>query len=302
MVRPQGNIVAPATGPAWQLGAGTLGSGLGAPSYELWTFQTAFRWIYPSVTADGNWTASLEALVQQHNYQLGRPVAANIDQTLWNSVVLGTHLDATGRVTNTATDPLAVFRAPWHTPTALSAPGNEGDLLQRVVYPQVLLDVAQVYREKNTVDVQIHHRDTRPVAAGHSFAVLMFREDASDATLLASDMTAFPAYLRSVLAADNAGTALPAAPAGWTIVTTGGPGLHRLTVRLDARMPRAVPIDVDLSGVTDGHFVLFLAFVGSDADPYTTVPVGLPATPNVSDLVTRWSPAAARLVKVARRP
>lgn len=60
--------------------------------------------------------------------------------------------------------------------------------------------------------------------------------------------------------------------------------------------------DVDLSGVTSGHFVLFLAFVASDADPFLAAPVGLPAPPTVADLVTRWTPAAARLVRVFTRP
>jgi hypothetical protein len=75
-----------------------------------------------------------------------------------------------------------------------------------------------------------------------------------------------------------------------------------LPVGVDARMPRAVPIDVDLSDITTGHSVLFLAIVGSTVDPCSEAPVGLPATPRPADLARGWPYAALRLVRVSARP
>ena len=65
-------------------------------------------------------------------------------------------------------------------------------------------------------------------------------------------------------------------------------------------MPRAVPIDIDLSGVTAGHFVLFVALAGSTVDPFTGASAG--AINTVTDLVRGWPHAAARLVRVFPRP
>ena len=45
-----------------------------------------------------------------------------------------------------------------------------------------------------------------------------------------------------------------------------GTPLNRLSVDLAARMPRAVSINVDLSGVSTGHRILLLAVVGSTND------------------------------------
>lgn len=39
----------------------------------LWTFQTAFRWIYPSVQGDGQWSDSFGALVRRPRSICWRP-------------------------------------------------------------------------------------------------------------------------------------------------------------------------------------------------------------------------------------
>jgi hypothetical protein len=94
-----------------------------------------------------------------------------------------------------------------------------------------------------------------------------------------------------------------AVPAGWTHQT--GPAnapLHPLPVALDARLPRAVSVDVDLTAVPTGNRVLLLAIAGSSADRCTAAAVGLPATPTVSDLVRCWPHAALRMVQANPRP
>jgi hypothetical protein len=67
-------------------------------------------------------------------------------------------------------------------------------------------------------------------------------------------------------------------------------------------MPRAVSIDVDLTGIPDNHFVLFLAIAGSTVDPCTAPAQALPAAPTVRQVIRRWPYAALRLVQVTRRP
>jgi hypothetical protein len=84
------------------------------------------------------------------------------------------------------------------------------------------------------------------------------------------------------------------------VASTGSPKIP-LPVTLDARMPRAVPIDVNLSDVKAGSFVMFLAIAGSSVDPCTEAPVGLPGTPTPADLVRGWPYAALRLVQVSVR-
>jgi hypothetical protein len=87
---------------------------------------------------------------------------------------------------------------------------------------------------------------------------------------------------------------------------SAGVSLTSLLVPLDATMPRAVPIDVDLQAVPDTHFVMFLAIAGSNVDGLTASPVLVPppaaTPPTVVDLVQRWPYAALRVVRIAPRP
>ena len=73
-------------------------------------------------------------------------------------------------------------------------------------------------------------------------------------------------------------------------------------VTLDARLPRAVSIDVNLSNVPTGNRVLFLPIAGSSVDRCSAAAVGLPANPTVSDLARCWPHAALRMVQVNPRP
>jgi len=76
--------------------------------------------------------------------------------------------------------------------------------------------------------------------------------------------------------------------------------VHRLGHVLDARLPKAVSVDIDLSAVTEWHRVLVVAIVGSTTDALTTAPSG--AITNTASLVRNWPHAAARLVQVRARP
>jgi hypothetical protein len=286
--------------PPWPLAAGAVIPSGSVPHYQLWTFQTAFRWLYPSVTADGRWTRPLADLVALHRSTdpALAPAAPRINKALWDAVVGGTHVTAAGVVTANPGDPLAVYRAPWQTPITPNAVATEVDLLKSVVASQVSGEVAQVFTEPSTVDVLIHHRDIRPVSAGNAFAFLFWQSAAARAMLLAQNADPIRAYVATVLG----GGPLPPPPAGWNVeLNSVGQPRHTLPVALDARMPRAVPVDLDLSAVTPGHHVLLVAVVGSDVDPCGEAPVALPATPTATDLARSWPYAAARLVRVAAR-
>ncbi len=98
-----------------------------------------------------------------------------------------------------------------------------------------------------------------------------------------------------------------AAPAGWKVAGPAvGAALASLTLPLDARIPRALSFDVDLTppDVNANDYVLFLAVAWSDLDLFTMVPnlPPAPATPTVVDLALGWPYAALRLVQVAARP
>jgi hypothetical protein len=292
--------------PRWILGATTINAG-NVHNYQLWTFQTAFRWLFPSVIADGRWTDAFGDLVEQHRATLQPtlgapplPLGRFIDRRLWDAVVGSTRVDpATGQPSANAAHPLAVYRQPWQTAGAPTVPATEVDLVESVQPREVLGDVWRVHSEPSTIDVLLHHRDTRPVPANQAFAILLWRFAAGPVALLnaqAGDIVAFA----QDLAQGNA----HAVPAGWTHQT--GPAnapLHPLSVPLDARLPRAVSIDVDLSAVPAGNRVLFLAIAGlSPADRCSAAPVGLPANPTVSDLARCWPHAALRMVQVNPRP
>ena len=297
-VRPAAN---PAAAPTWQLGTGRI-TATNAPRYQLWTFQTAFRWLFPAVVADGLWTDLFGDMVELHRVRTGFSPGRFIDRTQWDWVVGGTRLNANGGVTGNPGDPLGVYRAPWQSPAAMAAAATEVDLMETVAPVSESGDVWRTFREPSTVDVLIHHRDVRAVAAAGAFAVLLWRSSASQSTLLSTSAAGLQAYVQSLV------TGAPlATPAGWNVVPLpigGGPPLHRSNVAIDARLPRAVSIDVDFSGVTNNHRVLLMAFVGSDVDGFTA-----PVTPptgggpgNVGDLVRGWAHACMRLIRVSTRP
>jgi hypothetical protein len=286
-----------AAAPPWQLGNGRI-TAANAPPYELWTFQSALRWTYPAVAATGEWTDQFGDLVQTHRAgDAGLTNGRFIDRALWEAVVGGHRLDGSGAVTADPAHPLVVHRPGWHHRQGLLDLASEVDLVELVRPPRVTGDVWQVYREPSTVEVLLHHRDTRPLDVDDAWVVLLWAHDPSPAALQALAVAGVPAYAEAAAA----GTAPAAPPAGWTLAAAGGGGAcHRLRVPLDARIPRAVPIDLDLSAVPAGAAVLLLAVVGSGTDADRPAPVGAPA--GVGDLVRAWPYAAARLLTVVDAP
>ena len=301
VVRPRMN---PAAAPRWQFGANQIPAV--TSSYELWTFQTAMRWIHPSVVPTGLWTVPFADLVRQERATRGLPAGAFIDRALWDAMVGGTRLTAAGAVSAVPADPLAVFRPSWQSPAAMTVPGaaavppaTEIDVIESVQPNGIVADVWHVHSEASTVDVLLHHRDTREVPANDAFTLLLWQSNVSRPNLLARNLSALPAFVAGVVA----GGAIGAVPGNFNLAVVGGSALHRLPVPLDARMPRAVAIDIDLTARTAGHFVLFVAVAGSlGIDPCTQPPARPVADlTNVTELVRNWTYAAARLVQVFPR-
>jgi len=295
VVRPRWPV---ASAPSWRLGGGRIAGNAGR-GYQLWTFQTAFRWLHPSVVADGQWTDQLADLIELERSSL--PVAQRgryIDRALWNTVVGGTRLAADGQVSAAPADPLAVYRPPWHHRGALAAPATEIDLIETVL-PQdtrVGRTVWRVHQEPATVDVLVHHRDTRPLVVDDAFATVLWRASAGPAGALGPDVSGFVPFARSLL------TGAPQVdPTGWNVaVDAAGSRVHRLPHVLDARLPKAISVDIDLSAVPDWHRVLVVAVVGSGADALTTAPTAAVTDP--ASLVRQWPHAAMRLVQIVPRP
>jgi hypothetical protein len=277
---------------------------LNAPAYDVWTFQTAFRWLHPSVVANGQFSDALGRLVALHRTQMAPPKSAipEIDAAVWADVVGGVRVKVDGTVTTDTADSRAVYRAPWQTPRAAAVTATEADLLD-LVPRNVVNDLWTVFHEPSTVDVLVHHRDAIGLRANQGFVVLLWRVGANPSDLMALSVTT----LLPFLTAAAAGTA-QAVPAGWNLATGGG-GVTWRTVptAVDARMPRAVSIDVDLTTAPNKQQVLFLAFVGSIGAGEVFVPPSMapgavvPPT-TVAELVRFCPYAAARIVHLEERP
>ena len=293
---------------------GTTLSAGGAPSaYHVWTFQTAFRWLYPSIAATGVFTEALGSLVSFHRKaRMGKTAVPEIDQEVWEDVVgkqgtpaLGVRVSDAGVVTyrpSTVTDSLAVYRSPWQTPRAAHAAPTEIDALELVTPVQKVADLWTVYREPCTVEVIAHHRDSRPLAADDAYVVLMWRHATDVNTLMGLPSPLVCDYLTGV-----ATTATPPAPPqNWNVVTSYlGDPKRSINVGFDARLPRGRSIDVNLTSVPAGHHVLLLAFVRSAQDDALQPPAPLdPVKPlqTIAELILSWPHVAARVVKVANRP
>jgi hypothetical protein len=137
------------------------------------------------------------------------------------------------------------------------------------------------------------------VPPGSGFTALLWQSAPTSAALQALPAAGLDQYYRDVLNA-GPGAAAPAAPAGWNPLLTGGSAHHPLTTMFDARLPRAVSVDVDFSAVPDGHRVIVLALVGSGADDPPGLPTGAPVT--VLDTVQNYRHLAARIVRMRSRP
>ncbi len=265
-------------------------------TYQIWTFQTAFRRFQPGIAVDGRWTRPFETAIQRFRDErsdLSAIARPTIDRQLWDLVVVD--------------DPTAVYEPPWRPRLAIPMAANEADL-RRVVPQRTGNGRWHVPGEQCTVEVLIHHRDTNFLGANQAFAAL-FWQWGDLASVRCDGIATFARGLdvdTGVPASSVAGWTAPtdSNPNGrfgdWHVAMTGPSVLHRLPVQLDARMPRAVPIDIDL-GRNPGSSnpqdvagpVVLLAVVGSTADRFSHSP---PTIGQPDPFIRRWRHAAMRTV------
>jgi hypothetical protein len=278
---------------AFPLAAGTSMGVAHNGSQHLWTFQTAFRWHFAAVRADAQWSDQLSDLVRAYRIANGLGNSGTINAATWNAVVGGTRITAARQLSAANTDAWAVFQPPWQTATATTVIPTEADIMELVQPLSVANDVWRVPREPSIVDVLLHHRDTRPVAADGAY-VTVYR--ASAATL--ADLLALPAASFASAHSWHRGMVTPAV-AGWQNVG----GETRLGATLDAFMPKAISVPLDLSDAAiTGPFVALIALCGATPE-VPPVPTALPAGATIVDLVQRWPRAALRVIQLvpARR-
>lgn len=267
--------------------------------FHTWTFQTAFRWWYPSVRATGEWTEAFSDLITRDRRVRGMPAGTTITPALWDAVVGGTRVrsPAPGRLERSAdpADPLAVFRPPWHTAACADLPASEVDLMECVVPPSEILSTWVVTPQPSVVEVLLHRRGAAMAGDGAHVAGLLWRPLARGDSALSEPSQAFVDWWTGVVAG---GGAVPAPPAGWSFVPGAGPRqTHQVAGQLEARLPKAVPIPLDLSGQRTSLMLLaFVATVGVGLAPVVGAPTTLLA------LADSWPHIAARRILVTPNP
>lgn len=271
-------------------------TGANAGAFNTWTFQTAFRWWYPSVRADGQWTDAFRDLIQRDRQSRGMPGGRTITRALWEDVVGGTrlttHNNALVRSTDAADD-LAVFRPPWQTELSPDLLATEVDIMECIVAPTAFAGLWNVPAQPSVVEVLLHHRASEPTADLTTYAGLLWKEVTAASNPLAEPAQDFVDWWdeASELFGDTT-----AAPAGWTVVRTSPPTSRNvLDIGLDARLPRALPIPLDLTPLA-GKLIVLAAFSSSLADNGLQPAPGGAAT--LTDLVRSWPHVAVRLVQV----
>jgi hypothetical protein len=114
------------------------------------------------------------------------------------------------------------------------------------------------------VDVLIHHRHVTPVAGANVKATLIRRDvSGTNAAAWASLAGTWTGLVQTFL---TGGGGAPALPAGWTFADAASP-VRSPAADVDARLPRAVTFDVDLTGLAKATRVLLVAIVHSSVDP-----------------------------------
>jgi hypothetical protein len=251
----------------------------GAPDqYLLWIFQTAMHKIDPLCRPDGQWNNQFDARLRAQDAALGTTITI----ARWNTIV---------------TQP-NVFSPPWD-----GLEPTEADLYELIVEdpPDPINTpapgpplISNVRRRKYKVDVLVHYRDVRPLAATNVRLTLLRR-------LIPADATQWPAIAigapwKTAVEQLMSDTTPPgwSLPDGWTVADSGS-RTRQPSSDVDARTPRAVTFDIDFSAATAGQHFVLLAIVHSTPDPVSAASLG---GANLRDLVLNCHQVAARVAKI----
>jgi len=238
-VRPRRGVTPPEpTGLPW--------IGRSSDDYGLWVFQTALHAKPdPLCRPDGQWTPLFDS-------RLRAATGGNrVTQAIWDNIV-----GHAGSFPN-------AYAPPWD-----AAAPTEADLLELIVDLRVasLLASLAMRRGQTKVDVLVHHRDVRPVPKSDVNVTLLIRDVTGT---LEDDWSAlsggFTVPLQNFL---RTAGAPPALPDGWTFCDAATP-LRHPSAAVDARLPRSVTFDLNLSSRAVGDRLLLLAAVSSALDSAT---------------------------------
>lgn len=244
-------------------------------SSSLWAFQTALHAIDPACRPNADWTKAfgrrLEAYRRAHPVG-GNPVPAaklqDIDADVWAQVVDAAHVYA----------PMWDGREP-----------TEADLLELIFVRRSADGETYVRHADTRVDVMVHHRDSRPLAAADVRMTLVARDITAEAPAdwpalrLESDACA------AITTAVTTGVA-PPMPAPWSYADAGT-SVRSPSQPVEARTPRPVTFSFDASGL-QAHTILLLAVLSTPAAPVSL------AAGTVHDIVAGDPHVAARVLRV----
>jgi hypothetical protein len=149
----------------------------------------------------------------------------------------------------------------------------------------------KVRRRKHKVDVLVHYRDVRPVAATDVRVTLLRRQ-------LPANQAQWPgipiaAAWKTAVAQLMTG-ANPALGDGWTVADSGS-RTRQPSGPVDARTPRPVTFDVDFTGNPAGQNFVLLAVVHSTPDPVSAASL---TGATLQELVLKCHQVAIRIVRV----
>jgi hypothetical protein len=124
-------------------------------SFELWTFQTAFRQLEPACRPTGRWSDTFETLLVDYKKANGLGASPWVDVPTWTNVVTQAR----------------VYRAPWDGPVP-----TEADLLQLTRGEGNTVTPTELPARRLLVDVLVHHRGLEPLPAASVSVLLLLRE------------------------------------------------------------------------------------------------------------------------------
>jgi hypothetical protein len=239
-------------------------------SFELWTFQTAFRALEPGCRPTGQWSDTFAAQLVNYKSANGLGATPQIDLATWQNVVTQAR----------------VYQPPWDGPTP-----TEADLSQLVMDESFSLTPTRFSTRRFNVDAMTHHRGLQQLQPASASILLLIRK-------LNEPVASWPTLSISAAWKTATVTALTtgSAPAGgwpdhWVIADTA-PVRHP-AANLDAEHPRAATFNLSFpTATTAGSYMLLAACSSATA----TVTAARLAGATLGDLLTGSPHVAAHLL------
>ena len=249
-------------------------------AYDRWVFQTALHATDPLCRPTGQ-----EDELFQARLRVNDPIkGTTIDQARWQAIVTAAN----------------VFATPWDGPEP-----TEADLFELIVEDGVDPEsssgmstppfydwpapppVASIRPRMYKIDVLVHNRDVRPLAANQVRVALL-------ALKLPSNFAQWGAISLSTAWKDSVTQLMTGSatvlPDGWELIDS----TKNLTSDIDARTPRVVTFDINFSTLNPAQYQLLLAVVYSTPDQVNRVTL---SGDNIQDLVLTCHQVAARVVQ-----